>query len=243
MPRKSAKFYLTNYFAKWNWLEVLLLGLSVIIPLVIGIIFNSHMLEIILSIIMPVSSILAAKGRIESRFLALAIGVLYIVVTYWASLYGEVIIVALVFMPIKAYGLLNWLRNRSKKSGSENIIVISKTGGREVVIVLVVHALLAVGLYFLLDAFNTAFLVVSTLSATINAMGTWFLARRSVLAFPVYLILDFVQLALWLLVVLGGDTNAMVLVSSMAIFAVVDTYGWIAWSRLRKRQMEGQVAA
>ena len=182
---------------------------------------------------MPICAILAAKGRIESRIIALIIGVLYIIVSYHAQLYGEIAVTLVIFFPIKIYGLVNWLKNRKKTKGE---IEILKTSGREILIVLVTHLVVGIGLYFLLGFFNTAFLLVSTIAAAINAMATWFLSRRSILAFPTYIILDFLQLTLWLLVFLGGDSGVMVLVATMAMFVIIDVYGMLTWFKMRKAQ-------
>jgi len=240
MPKKPVKFYFSNYFSEWNWFELLLLAVSFIIPLTVGIIWGSNAIEIILSILLPIAAVLAAKGLFISRIAALIVGVLYIIVSLGANLYGEVIITAAIFMPIKIYGLVAWCRNRTKtKDGKASATVsVSNTTSKELIILFVLHLCLAVGLYFMLRSFNTAFLWVSVASAVINSAATWLLSRRSILAFPMYIVLDFVQFALWLLVFLGGDQGAIALVTSMVLFIVIDTYGMIAWFRMRRKQSE-----
>jgi len=221
-----------TYFKNWTAWEVVLLMLSIIIPITFGVIFDGSVWAILAGVSMPVCAVLAVKGKIESRFLAIISLVFYVVASWQVSLFGLGRVILAFIMPLKIYASYSWPRNRH----SGRIIKISVTTRRELILAILSQLVLSVGYFFLLRAFGTPFLIISVISVDLNVLATYFMARRSPISFATYIILDFVQAVLWLMLLIDGDSAATVMISTFVLFLLIDIYGFVAWRRLRREQ-------
>ena len=96
-------------------------------------------------------------------------------------------------------------------------------------------AVVTVVFYFILKAFGTANLLPSTISVTTSFLAVYLTARRSPLFAVAYAANDLVLIVLWGLAVLEDPSYLSVVVCFVMFFAN-DIYGFINWSRMRRRQ-------
>ena len=228
--------FIKRYFKGWNWFEITFLIGSITIPLIIGIIFKSSGLEIATTVFTLLVSLFFAKAKIEGYFLSFVSLPLYILVSLQAKFYGEVIICAVILFPVAIYGTANWLRNKLTDKKKGQVIRVSHTSWRELTLVILSQSIMFVGYFFLLKAFNTAYLIVSTISVTTSVIAAYLVARRSQLGLLGYVFNDIVVIILWALVVASGSTNSIVILVMPCMYLINDIYGTFAWLKLRKRQ-------
>jgi nicotinamide riboside transporter PnuC len=93
--------------------------------------------------------------------------------------------------------------------------------------------------YFILDAFGTANLLVSTFSITTSFLAVYLTFRRSPYFALAYATNDVVLIILWILASLQTIKYLSVVVCFIA-FLFNDIYGFISWQRMKKRQSLGQ---
>ncbi len=85
------------------------------------------------------------------------------------------------------------------------------------------------GVYFLLKAFNTNALIISTISVVASLFAIYLQIRRSRFSFSFYIINDIVLMLLWGVAVLQGNIFLLPMVLNPIINLLSDGYGFYNW--------------
>lgn len=220
-------------FKDWTKLEKILLFGSIILVSLVGIIFKSDLLTTICSIVGIITALLLAKGKKLGQIFGLLIAVLYSIVSFKNGYYGEVIIYLCVMLPMYIVGIISWIRHQSKET---NTVEVNKIKLKEWIIVLFASIVCFIGIYFLLKAFNTNQLFISSLSVIDSLFAIYLSVRRSKYSFYFYVINDFILILLWGIPVVTGTTILLPMVFNPLINLINDIYGIYNWKKLEKMQ-------
>ena len=217
----------------WTNFEKLLLFGSVVIVSVVGLCFKSDLLTVSCSIVGIITALLLAKGKNLGQVFGLLITILYSIVSFKNKYYGEVLIYALVMLPMYIIGIFTWINHKNEKTNSVEINSIEK---KEWVIVSIVFALVFVGIYYLLKAFNTNELVVSTISVLASLFAVYLQIRRSKYSFSFYMVNDIILMFLWGIPVIRGSYILFPMLLNPIINFINDMYGFYNWKKTEKIQ-------
>ena len=217
----------------WSNFEKILLFGSIIIVSIVGIVFKSDVLTVSCSIVGIITALLLAKGKNLGQVFGLLITILYSIVSYKNKYYGEVLIYALLMLPMYVIGIFTWINHKSEKTDSVEINSIKK---KEWIIVSVISIGVFIGIYYLLKAFNTNELIVSTLSVLASLFAVYLQIRRSKYSFGFYLINDIILMFLWGIPVLHGNYILVPMLLNPTINFINDTYGFYNWKKTEKIQ-------
>lgn len=230
--KKAAK-KAVGYFSKG---ELALWGVSVAFILLSFFAFNkeSH-LTLAASVIGVTSLIFNAKGNPFGQALMVVFSVLYGIISFSFSYYGEMITYLGMTMPMAVLALISWVRNPSKKGKSE--VKINRISKGETVFMFVLTAAVTAGFFFVLKAFCTANLFFSTVSVTTSFLAVYLTFRRSRFFALAYAANDVVLIILWTLAALS-DISYMSVIICFSVFLVNDIYGFVNWSKMKKSQSE-----
>jgi len=226
-----------EFFKGWNSFELIFLQACIVFPVVLGILFGSGALEIVSAVMLLISTLLLAKGKVKGFMLYIISLALYCVVSFQQQLYGELIYSALLSIPLASYGLWKAWSNKRNDSDKGEVIIVQRIKMREIGLLLLVVIAVSIGMYFLLDFFNTAFLIVSTISLASNLLGEYLVARRTQFGMSGFILSDIIGLILWALLLADGHMGAIPLIVAYCFLFVNDIYGTIEWQRLRKEQV------
>lgn len=222
-----------TYFTKAEWvLWLFSLGL-----IIISFIFSpiKDYLSLVSSLIGVTSLIFAAKGNPISQVLMIIFSIMYGIISFGFSYYGEVITYVLMTGPMAVYALISWLRNPYKGNRAE--VKVNRLSLREVIMMFVGAAAITVAFYFVLRAFGTANLLISTLSVTTSFIAVYLTARRSPYFALAYAANDVVLIILWILASIKNPEYIST-IACFAVFLANDIYGFISWRKMEKRQAE-----
>jgi len=233
---KMRQGFIHRYFKGWNWFEITYLCVVIVLPIIVGVLLRSSILQIITTIIWLVVSILLAKGKPEGTVLDLVACILYPIVAFQQALYGEVITQLFVILPLCIYAVFSWLRNRRRDDKKGEVAIIKKINWKEVFIVVTAQVIMGIGYFFLLQFFGTSFLWLSTILMAVVVFSQYFMARRCMIGYVGFVITDFLQIAIWILVAVTFDVSSAVMVIVPAMLLITDVYGIIEWRKLYKTQ-------
>lgn len=223
-----------NYFTATEWI----LWLSSMILVFVSFLLSPEKdaLSVISSIIGVTALIFSAKGNPFGQILMIIFCIMYGVISYIFAYYGEVLTYVFMTGPMAVVALISWLKNPYEGNKAEvKVNQISKT---EVVIMFSLSVIVTLLFYFVLKAFGTANLLLSTLSITTSFLAVYLTARRNPFYALAYAANDVVLVALW---TLASFTNPEYIstIACFAVFLANDIYGFISWRRMEKRQMQG----
>lgn len=225
--------YIYNYFKDWNLFEKLYLFVGIVVGILTSIIFNGTIIDSLYTITYLTTAILMSKGKVESYFIGIISVFFYGIVSYNQGYYGELLITIFLTFPMMIIGIVSWLKHQDK---DEDVVIISSLPKKEIVFAFSSQLILFWVYYFLLKAFNTDLLMISSLSIVTSVLATYFEARRSELSLFCYVANDLILITLWMIPIINGVTSLISVLIGPMLLLVNDIYGSYNWKRLKDIQ-------
>ena len=220
-----------TYFSR---LEITLWISSAALILVSFTVFDrTNYLTLIASLIGVTSLIFNAKGNPFGQMLMVIFSLLYGIISYNFSYYGEMITYLGMTMPMAVFALISWLRNPYKGNRAE--VKVNSIGKVEQMLMWLMTAVVTIVFYFILEHFNTANIIPSTLSVTTSFLAVYLTFRRRPFFALAYAANDVVLIVLWVMASFTDIRYISVVVCFVA-FLFNDIYGFISWQKMKKRQ-------
>lgn len=138
-----------------------------------------------------------------------------------------------IMLPMYIVGIFSWIRHQNKETNSVEVNKISK---KEWVMVSVIFSIIFVGIYFLLKAFKTNELIISTISVLASLFASYLQIRRSRFSFSFYMINDIILMILWGIPVIKGSLILLPMLLDPTINFINDSYGFYNWRKIEKIQ-------
>lgn len=192
-------------------------------------------LTFIASLIGATSLIFCAKGNPTGPFLMIIFGILYGIISLSFRYYGEMITYVGMSVPMSIFSFIAWMRNPYKGKISE--VTVSRIKKKDIIYMIFLTLVVTVAFYFILEAFNTANLIPSTLSVATSFLAVLLTYKRSPYYALVYAANDVVLIVLWVLAAMTDISYLSVIICFIA-FLANDIYGFINWKRMQKKQAE-----
>lgn len=220
-----------NYFTNG---ELILWGFSITLILIAFCLFGGNgLLSLIASFIGVTSILLNAKGNPFGQFLMIIFSLLYGVISYSCSYYGEMITYLGMTMPMAAFALITWLRH--PYNGNHSEVQVNMLTKKEGIIILFPTTALTAVFYMILNYFHTANIIPSTISVTTSFLAVYLTFRRSAYFSLAYAANDIVLIILWTLASLY-DRRYIAVTACFAAFFINDIYGFISWQKMKVKQ-------
>lgn len=188
------------------------------------------------SLIGITSLIFNAKGNPVGQVLMIVFSLLYGIISYTFSYYGEMLTYLGMTMPMAIFALISWLKN--PYNGNRSQVKVNTVKTSETVGMFVIAAVVTGIFYFILKAFNTANLIPSTVSVTTSFLAVYLTFRRSPFFALAYAANDIVLIVLWTLASLN-DSRYISVTVCFAAFLINDIYGFISWRKMKRMQNIG----
>ncbi len=225
-----------EFIKYFSLVEILLWCSSVILILLSFCIFDRESyLTLCASLIGVTSLIFNAKGNPFGQILMVIFSLLYGIISFSFAYYGEMITYLGMTMPMAVFAFVSWIKNPYKNKRSE--VKVNRISKKETVFMCLVTAVVTVAFYYILDFFNTANMIPSTVSVTTSFIAAYLTFRRSPYFALAYAANDIVLILLWILASMEDIRYISVTVCFLA-FLVNDMYGFISWRKMEKRQAD-----
>ncbi len=196
---------------------------------------RDNYLTLMASLIGVTSLIFNAKGNSFGQLLMIIFSLLYGVISFSFSYYGEMMTYLGMTMPMAVCALISWMKN--PYNGNKAEVKVNHLSQMEWGFLWVLTTLITLVFYFILEYFYTANIIPSTISVTTSFAAVYLTFRRSPYYAIGYAANDIVLIVLWALATLEEASYLSVVVCFLA-FLVNDVYGFINWRKMGKRQAE-----
>lgn len=227
-----------NYFKNWTKFELTFLICGLTVSILSSIIFKGTIIDTLYTSLYLITALLMSKGKVESYFVGFISTFFYGIVSYNQGYYGELIITIFLTFPIMIIGIISWLRNQDKE---DDVVIVNTLPRKEIIIALASQLILFWIYYFLLKAFNTDLLVISSISVVTSVLASYFEARRSELSLFCYIANDIVIITLWIIPVIAGETALISVLVGPILLLINDIYGSYNWKKLKEVQKKKNV--
>ena len=222
---------LFNYFTKF---ELILWGCSIAVVVISYVGFSRPIdLAFFASLIGATSLILNAKGNPLGMGLMIFFCMIYGYISYTYSYYGEMITYLGMSWPLSILAFVSWFRNPYKNKRSQ--VTVSSVTKKDIALIFALAVFVTIALYFVLKYFNTANLEISTFSVTTSFIAAMLTYKRSAYFALAYAVNDIVLIVMWTMAALS-DIYYLSVVICFVMFLVNDSYSFINWKRMQKKQ-------
>ena len=223
---------LTTYFSKG---ELILWSSSIGLILVSFFLFDRiNFMTLAASLIGTTSLIFNAKGNPIGQALMIVFSLLYGIISYTFSYFGEMITYLGMTGPMALFALISWLRNPFQGNHAE--VAVNRIGKWEYSLMYLATTVVTLGFYFILKHFNTANIIPSALSVATSFIAVYLTFRRSPYFALAYAANDVVLIILWTLATVENISYLSVVIC-FVMFLINDLYGFVNWRRMERRQM------
>lgn len=220
-----------EYFSKF---EIMLWSISTLLVLTSFFVFDrSSYLTLCASLIGVTYLIFNAKGNPVGQVLVIIFSLLYGIISYKFSYFGEMVTYLGMTMPMAVFALISWLRNPFNGNRAE--VRVNSISKSETLFMFVLATIVTIVFYFILQMFHTANIIPSTLSVTTSFIAVYLTFRRSPFYAIAYSANDIVLIILWIMASIT-DTRYISVVVCFAVFLVNDIYSFFSWQKMKKRQ-------
>ena len=216
--------------------EIILWAASIATIIISFCLFDrQNYLSLCASLVGVTALIFCAKGNPIGQGLMIIFCLLYAVISYTYSYYGEMMTYLGMSLPMATVSLIAWLRNPFGKSKAQ--VKVNKVGKTEFLALIGMTLAVTVISYFVLNAFGTANLLTSTFSVTTSFFAAYLTFRRSPFFALAYAVNDIVLIILWIMATID-DISYVSVIICFAVFLVNDLHSFIKWRRMEKMQRE-----
>lgn len=223
-----------NIFKTLNIAEWIIWAVGIAAVISSFFIFGNTRYTYLVGSLLGVSALVfVSKGNPLGQLLTVVFAVFYGIISYSFKYYGEMITYLGMSAPIAIWALVSWLRN--PYDGNRSEVRVNTLSRREWILFAIGSVAVTVAFYFILGALGTTNLPVSTLSVFTSFTAAYLTARRSRFYAVAYGLNDVVLIVMWALAC-SVDFSYMPMVVCFCLFFVLDLYGFINWTRMKKKQ-------
>lgn len=193
---------------------------------------NVHYLTLIASLTGVTALVFVSKGDVAGQILTVVFSLLYAVISYQFRYFGEMITYLGMTAPIAVLSVVSWLKNPYQNTAEVKVHRLDRGQSVRLVIFTI---LVTWGFYYILAAFGTSNLFMSTVSITTSFSASYLMLYRSPWYALAYAGNDIVLIVLWILATIQ-ERSFLPMIVCFAMFFLNDMYGFWNWRKMRKRQ-------
>lgn len=225
-PKKKEPYFSTLERVLWC-------GSVALIVLSFALFDRENWLTLAASLVGVTSLLFSAKGNPIGQALMIGFSLLYGIISYSFSYYGEMATYLGMTLPMAVCALVSWLKHPSEGEKAE--VQVNQIHRQETTLMCLAAAAVTAGFSVLLAHFHTANLLPSTLSVTTSFLAVYLTFRRSPYFALAYAANDLILILLWGLAS-REDIRYLSVVVCFCAFLVNDLYGFWSWQVRARRQ-------
>lgn len=193
---------------------------------------DQNIITIFACIIGITALIFCAKGFVFGQVLILIFSVLYGIISFYFTYYGEMITYLCLSSPAAICAIVSWLKHPYKETKQ---VAIQKMTRKKYFVMIFLTIVVTFIFYFILKALNNANLALSTVSIATSFIAAYLTFMRSPYYAVGYAMNDVVLIILWVLAAIENVAYAP-MVACFVVFLINDLYAFINWQRMEKNQ-------
>ena len=212
------------------------------IATIVAFAFNpSAWLSVIEVFILMVNIDLVARGKVIGIYIGILDCIIYMIICYMAGLWGEILKMAIINIPLNIVAIVSWTKNIKKQSAVNSSLEIRRLNLKSTLIWIAVFCGSAVGGYFLLGALGTTSLIISSVSFAIGVISKILNGQRYMESYQVSMVGNIISLALWIsTLIVAPNADATVQIILYLATLTNNIYSYALWRGMyRKRTVNG----
>lgn len=213
--------------ADWKPLELAWLVIATLSIISVSLMFGDNLMGIISALTGLWCVILTAKGKTSSFIVGTINIVLYIIISFQAKFYGEVMLNLLYYLPMQYIGWKMW----KNSMGAEDDTVGAKTLSTKVKVLGIIGTVIAIVAYAgLLNMLGGNLTLIDSMSTVLSVVAMYLLVNRYVEQWIVWIFVNVVSIIMWAISIRQGGTDVATLMM-WSTYLINSIFGYITWKK------------
>lgn len=211
----------------WGKYEKIIFPSCVLLIIILSILMKDSKVALVSAICGISYSILAGKGKISCYFIGLCGTLCYSYISFKNSLYGNLFLYLLYYLPMQVLGIFKW-RKHLKKETQE----IAKTKLSKVERILyfcgaIVFSLLV---YFILKYFGDQSPAIDSITSVFSVIGLILTVKRCIEQWYIWFVVNGLSVVMWIKAYINGS-NCFATILMWGIYFVLSIYFLYTWKK------------
>ena len=211
----------------WGKYEKIIFPSCVLLIIILSILMKDSKVALVSAICGISYSILAGKGKISCYFIGLCGTLCYSYISFRNSLYGNLFLYLLYYLPMQVLGIFKW-RKHLKKETQE----IAKTKLSKVERILyfcgaIVFSLLV---YFILKYFGDQSPAIDSITSVFSVIGLILTVKRCIEQWYIWFVVNGLSVVMWVKAYINGS-NCFATILMWGIYFVLSIYFLYMWKK------------
>lgn len=206
--------------------------ITIIISFALGALFKDYVIGPLTLVFGFLNAYYLALGRWENYIYGILSTLTYTYISAVNGLYGWLIFSLIFYIPSQIYGIVNWVKNKSKtevKMRSFNLV-----NSIVICLTIIIGSVVLGFLLSLIPDQNLAFL--DSTSQIINICGIILVVLRFRDCWYIWIVNNIIDLIIWLINCINGTKYSEMGLIVAIMFLVMNIIGLIVWIKTEKRQ-------
>ena len=213
----------------WHPLEMLWLIIASISALIASHCGNDCTVQSVLAAVLGVIFVvLCAKGKWYCFFFGIIHSLLYGLISWDETLYGEAILKICYAIPMHICGLFLWYNNTSRRT-FEVIHRNLKPWGKFVVSFVILFSTYLLGL--LLQRWGDELPYIDAFTTVASVHAAWLMVNRYAEQWSLFIIINVVSILMWIYR-WADDGDSIGMIVMWILWTINSVYGWFKWNRI-----------
>ncbi len=216
-----------------GWKPIEMIGLTIVL---VFILINTFVLKdnpaaITNAICGILYTIIAGKGKISCYLFGLTGSVCYIYLSFINSLWGNMLLYLLYYIPMQILGIFKWKKHLKKESNEIAKIKLNINQRFKLCIIGFLGCIISI---IILQYFNDKSPIIDGITTFLSILGMYLTVKRAIEQWVVWMIVNGLSLLMWLNLVING-TKAYSTILMWGVYFILAIYFYIQWEKELKK--------
>lgn len=211
----------------WGKYEKIIFPSCVLLIIILSILMKDSKVALVSAICGISYSILAGKGKISCYFIGLCGTLCYSYISFKNSLYGNLFLYLLYYLPMQVLGIFKW-RKHLKKETQE--IAKTKLSNVERILYFCGAIVFSLLVYFILKYFGDQSPAIDSITSVFSVIGLILTVKRCIEQWYIWFVVNGLSVVMWVKAYINGS-NCFATILMWGIYFVLSIYFLYMWKK------------
>lgn len=211
----------------WGKYEKIIFPSCVLLIIILSILMKDSKVALVSAICGISYSILAGKGKISCYFIGLCGTLCYSYISFKNSLYGNLFLYLLYYLPMQVLGIFKW-RKYLKKETQE--IAKTKLSNVERILYFCGAIVFSLLVYFILKYFGDQSPAIDSITSVFSVIGLILTVKRCIEQWYIWFVVNGLSVVMWVKAYINGS-NCFATILMWGIYFVLSIYFLYMWKK------------
>ncbi len=211
----------------WGKYEKIIFPSCVLLIIILSILMKDSKVALVSAICGISYSILAGKGKISCYFIGLCGTLCYSYISFKNSLYGNLFLYLLYYLPMQVLGIFKW-RKHLKKETQE--IAKTKLSNVERILYFCGAIVFSLLVYFILKYFGDQSPAIDSITSVFSVIGLILTVKRCIEQWYIWFVVNGLSVVMWVKAYINGS-NCFATILMWGIYFVLSIYFLYTWKK------------